>query len=177
MFSEEIRTRLDLLPQSLLILATRRVDADLRAELLEEWSGELHEILRGTEAKPVTRLCRGVRYSMGLLVVAPRVGRTLGRLIRRRAALFKKTAEMPPVPVMPSFRLTPKMVAASGVQMDEYGLPQTKEDLLQLEAFLRGQGLGGYLCVLPLGGSELTMTVRPLVGPRRRRGRRQPQAK
>lgn len=81
MFSEEIRTRLDGVPRTLVRLAARRAGAGIAAELLEEWQGELYEILRGADAKPVTRLWKGLRYSVGLVVAAGEVGRTL----RRRA--------------------------------------------------------------------------------------------
>lgn len=35
----------------------------------------LHEILRGAEALPITRLYRGTRYALGLVRAAPRIGR------------------------------------------------------------------------------------------------------
>jgi hypothetical protein len=56
--SEEIRGRLDRLPYALIRLAVRRVLPGVREDLAEEWTAELHEILRGAEALPVTRLYR-----------------------------------------------------------------------------------------------------------------------
>ena len=76
-FSEEIRGRLDRLPHALISLTARRLPPDVRDDLTEEWTAELHEILRGAEALPVTRLYRGTRYALGLLRVAPSIGRDL----------------------------------------------------------------------------------------------------
>jgi hypothetical protein len=73
LISEEIRGRLDQLPHGLLRLAARRVQADVRQDLAEEWAAELHEILRGAEALPITRLYLGIRYALGLLRTAPSV--------------------------------------------------------------------------------------------------------
>jgi hypothetical protein len=58
--SEEVRGRLDRLPHALIALAARRAPADVRAELAEEWTAELHEILHGKQALPITRLVVGV---------------------------------------------------------------------------------------------------------------------
>ncbi len=79
MVSEEVRTRLDEVPMTLVRLAARRAGADVSADLLDEWQGELYEILRGAEAKPITRLWKGLRFSVGLIVAAPAVGRALRR--------------------------------------------------------------------------------------------------
>ncbi len=73
--SEEVRARLDRLPHSLIALAARRVPADVRAELADEWTAELHEIVRGAQAFPVTRLVIGTRYGAVLLRTARRIGR------------------------------------------------------------------------------------------------------
>jgi hypothetical protein len=75
--SEELRGRLDRLPHALIALAARRAPAEARAELREEWTAELHEILRGAEALPITRLVRGTRYAAGLLRTARVIGRQL----------------------------------------------------------------------------------------------------
>jgi hypothetical protein len=77
MVSKEIRARLDMVPHRVITLAARRSPTEIRDELQEEWSGELHEILRGSEALPVTRLCKGMWYAIGLLFVAPKIGRSL----------------------------------------------------------------------------------------------------
>ena len=63
--------------QRLTILVVRRVPPDVREDLAEEWNAELHEILRGAETLPVTRLYRGIRYGLGLLRVAPSIGRDI----------------------------------------------------------------------------------------------------
>jgi len=87
LISQEIRGRLDGLPRAILLLAARRLPDDLRAEKLIEWEGELHVILRGVEALPVTRLWRGLRYAAGIIWAAPTIARTLtdqGRSPNRR---------------------------------------------------------------------------------------------
>jgi hypothetical protein len=71
-------------PTAILTLAARRLEPDVRADLLDEWKGELHEILHEAASWQVLRLWRGLRFSLGLLAVAPRVGTILGRLIRAR---------------------------------------------------------------------------------------------
>lgn len=82
LLSEEVRDRLDELPEWLLRLAAQRLPADLREDRLAEWRGELHQFLRGAEARPVTRLVRGVRYATGLLHVASRIGRAVATIPR-----------------------------------------------------------------------------------------------
>jgi hypothetical protein len=81
--SEEARTRLDRLPHALIRLAARRAPAEIRDELGAEWAAELHEILRGAEARPITRLVIGLHYAASLLGVARRVGRQLAPDTRR----------------------------------------------------------------------------------------------
>jgi hypothetical protein len=73
--SEEIRARLDRLPQALVSLAARRLPLDVREDLSEDWSVELNEILRGAEALPITRLYRGTRYALGRAHTAASIGR------------------------------------------------------------------------------------------------------
>jgi hypothetical protein len=75
--SEEIRGRLDHLPHAIIRLAARRLPPDVREDLAQEWTAELHELLRGAEALPITRLYRGIRYAFGLLRAAPSIGRDL----------------------------------------------------------------------------------------------------
>jgi hypothetical protein len=77
--SEEIRGRLDRLPHGVVRLAARLLPEQVRDDLRDEWAAELHEILRGAEALPVTRVARGVRYALGLL----RAGRSIGRELSR----------------------------------------------------------------------------------------------
>jgi hypothetical protein len=77
LISEEIRCRLDRLPQRLIRLAVRRVPADLRRELYDEWTAELEEVLRGAQAPPITRLVLGTLFAGGLLRVAGDIGRQL----------------------------------------------------------------------------------------------------
>jgi hypothetical protein len=68
--SEEVRGWLDRLPTGVLTLAARRVPPDRRAIHLATWAGELHEILKGAEARPILRLWRGTRFAAGLLRTA-----------------------------------------------------------------------------------------------------------
>jgi hypothetical protein len=84
--SDEIRAHLDNLPLGLLKLAARRLPAELRIRVYEEeWLPELHWVLRGDDAKPITRLIHGVRYSVGLWRTSTRIAEELtGGAVRRR---------------------------------------------------------------------------------------------
>lgn len=73
--SEEVRGRLDQFPRTLICLAAARLPQEQREDHTDEWLAELHEILRGSEALPVTRVIIGTRYALGLL----RAGRKIGR--------------------------------------------------------------------------------------------------
>src|SRR6266704_1546867 len=75
--SEEIRGRLDQLPNALIRLASHRLPGNVRDDLSDEWTAELHEILHGAAALPVTRLVRGIRFGFGLLRTAPDIGHQL----------------------------------------------------------------------------------------------------
>ena len=74
MVSEEVRDRLDHLPHAILSLAARRLDAEQRATMYDdEWMPELTYILKGDDARPITRLYHGTRYSIGILVSTHRI--------------------------------------------------------------------------------------------------------
>jgi Domain of unknown function (DUF5753) len=78
--SEEIRDRLDHLPHAILRLAAARLSAADRAARYDgEWLPELTYILKGNEARPVTRLYHGTRFALGILMAARRITRTLRR--------------------------------------------------------------------------------------------------
>jgi hypothetical protein len=78
MMSEEVRDRLDHLPQAILRLAAMRVNEMERAILYEEvWLPDLAYFLRGDEARPVTRLYHGVRFALGILAASKRISCTL----------------------------------------------------------------------------------------------------
>ena len=80
MVSEEARDRLDHLPQAILRLAARRVDSAKREAIYDdEWLPELTYILKGDEARPVTRLFVGTRYAFGILFNARTIIRRLTR--------------------------------------------------------------------------------------------------
>lgn len=72
--SEEVRGRLDRLPYQLIRLAARHIPQDLRSDRTDEWEAELHEILRGVGAFPITRLVKGTRFAFGLLRTASVIG-------------------------------------------------------------------------------------------------------
>jgi hypothetical protein len=87
MVSEEVRDRLDHLPHGILRLAALRLDPDQRAAIYDdEWMPELTYILKGDEARPVTRLYHGVRYALGILAAARRITCELGRAAIRADA-------------------------------------------------------------------------------------------
>lgn len=80
MVSEEIRDRLDHLPHAILRLAACRLDPSQWVTIYEdEWLPELSYILRGDEARPVTRLIRGTAFALGILFSAVRIARLLHR--------------------------------------------------------------------------------------------------
>jgi len=68
--------RLDRQLYALLGAAVRRVPARRRSGYLREWEGELHEILHGVAARPVTRVWRGLRFVVGIRRAATAIGRT-----------------------------------------------------------------------------------------------------
>jgi hypothetical protein len=76
--SDEIRARLDRIPFAMLAAAARRLPAKQRADMHEQaWLPELHHILRGDQAMPITRLIHGTRFAAGLWLAAPRISREL----------------------------------------------------------------------------------------------------
>ncbi|MBB5868828.1 hypothetical protein F4553_002207 [Allocatelliglobosispora scoriae] len=77
MASEEIRTRAKALPRFLLHLAAQRIPAHLRAETLEEWHGELHQFAVAAEGLPLKSLCQSLRFAVGILSSARKIGRDL----------------------------------------------------------------------------------------------------
>jgi hypothetical protein len=65
--SEEIRGWLDRVPRAVLKLAARRLDpADREATYREVWRPDLDYYLRGDESRPITRLIRGMAFSVSL---------------------------------------------------------------------------------------------------------------
>jgi hypothetical protein len=85
MVSEEVRDRLDHLPHAILQLAASRLDPELRVRYYEEdWLPDLAFLLKGDEARPVTRLIHGTSFALGILMSADRIGgahQENGRLI------------------------------------------------------------------------------------------------
>jgi len=88
LISEEMRGWLDLAPHAVLRLAARRLCSKGWSTIYEdEWLPELAHILRGAEARPITRLIAGTRFSFGILISANRIAGHLRR---------KAPAEIPP---------------------------------------------------------------------------------
>ena len=80
MVSEEVRDRLDHLPHAILRLAAGRLTASQRTTIYhDEWLPELTYILKGDEARPITRLIIGTRYALGVLANASRIASHLHR--------------------------------------------------------------------------------------------------
>ncbi len=80
MASEEIRDRLDHLPHAILRLAARCLDPSQRTAIYhDEWLPELTYILKGAEARPITRLITGTTYAVGILISASRIAHRLHR--------------------------------------------------------------------------------------------------
>jgi hypothetical protein len=76
MASNEIRDRLAHLPHVILRLAARRLDPGQHVTIYEEeWLPELTYILKGAQARPITRLITGIRYAFGVLSSAGRIRR------------------------------------------------------------------------------------------------------
>jgi hypothetical protein len=92
--SDEIRVRLDRIPLVLLAAAARRLPHELRGELYgQAWLPELHHILQGDRAMPITRLIHGTRYALRLWLSAPLIGQELSagiasRTLSKRILLF-----------------------------------------------------------------------------------------
>jgi hypothetical protein len=78
--SEEVRDRLDHLPHAILRLAARRLDAAQCITVYEdEWLPELTYVLKGDEARPVTRVYHGTRFALGILLSVNHIARQLDR--------------------------------------------------------------------------------------------------
>jgi hypothetical protein len=76
--SEEIRARLDQIPQAVLAMAARRLSPEQRENLyVEAWLPELHHVLQGDEASPITRLIHGIAFAASLWLSAPKIKREL----------------------------------------------------------------------------------------------------
>ena len=67
-------------PHAILRLAARQLGPAQRVTVYqEEWLPELTYILKGSEARPITRLIAGIRYALGILLSARRIARYLHR--------------------------------------------------------------------------------------------------
>lgn len=74
----EATTRLEALPAWILRRASARLPESARADQLEEWLANVADVIHPqTEGLPITRLVRGLRYSMSALVGARRLAREL----------------------------------------------------------------------------------------------------
>lgn len=80
LLSDEVRDRLDEIPHAILGLAARMLDSGQRETVYrDEWLPELTYILKGSEARPITRLIIGTRYPVGIAVSTRRIARHLHR--------------------------------------------------------------------------------------------------
>jgi hypothetical protein len=119
--SEELRGWLDLAPKGVLWLAAAQLPAAERASIFgEEWLPELEYILRGKEARPVSRLVTGLRFAFGLAVAARRVSKQL-----RRSADAREPAQidlsLPRSPVLVIHQdLIAGIPTVTGVQLREW---------------------------------------------------------
>ncbi len=96
MVSEEVRDRLDHIPHAILKLAAGRLHPGQRSSVYhDEWLPELHYILRGAEARPITRLITGTHYALGILITTHRIAPHLHRSAADDPAPAEATA-LPP---------------------------------------------------------------------------------
>lgn len=88
--SEEVRGRLDRLPHRLIRLAGRRLDPEIREDVVGEWIAELQTILDIHRATllPITRLIIGTRYALGLLRAGAAINRDLSPSRRQRGSTW-----------------------------------------------------------------------------------------
>jgi hypothetical protein len=143
LFSEEIRGRLELLPYTLIRLAVRRLPPDVRDDLAEEWAAELHVILRGTEALPITRLYRGARYALGLLRAAKEVGHLLSG--PPSLPIGDDPADAPGEPLIKHLPNDVRDFYADAIRVLDAGAPDVAAVQLRrtLEAAVAHVGIGG----------------------------------
>ncbi|MFC9941242.1 hypothetical protein [Nocardiopsis alba] len=83
MVSEEMRTRLDRLPQGMVKLAVLRLPKATRDEKLHDWLADLEYFLHGEKAVPVTRLFKGMSFGFGLLFSVSKMRKQLEVLQER----------------------------------------------------------------------------------------------
>lgn len=84
MVSEEVRARLDRLPQAIVGLAVLRLPCAVRDATRHDWLADLDILLHGDEAVPVTRLFKGVSFGLSLLFSASKMGKELEILGKRQ---------------------------------------------------------------------------------------------
>lgn len=72
-----IRGWRDGIPVGIVRLAARRLPSAIRADLRDEWIAELLQILHVFPAPAPSQPMPGLRFAVGLLFAAPRVGRAL----------------------------------------------------------------------------------------------------
>jgi hypothetical protein len=80
--TQEVRTRLDRLPRTILALAARALPNEERDDLLAEWEAELSFILRHTDGLPLTRMWRGLRFASSLALAGPTLACERGTWLR-----------------------------------------------------------------------------------------------
>jgi DNA-binding transcriptional MerR regulator len=147
MWLEELQTRLGLLPQALIRLASYQIPGGERAEYAEEWLAELAFVLRGTDGLPVTRLLRGTHYAVGLLWVS----RSIARELNVEQAL--PSAEQLPVIRAEAGYRGPTACAAAGItyrQLDYWARTGLVEPSVRPDGSSGTQRLYGFRDILAL---------------------------
>ncbi|MCA1708610.1 MAG: hypothetical protein LC808_37150 [Actinobacteria bacterium] len=91
LMSRELQGQVAQLPHRILKLAARRLPSSLYARYLDEWGIELDYILDRYDARPVTRLARGLAYAFCLLRGASAIRRD-HKVVNSGVAKKPKTA-------------------------------------------------------------------------------------
>lgn len=151
MVSEEVRDRLDHVPQAILRLAARQLDPDQPDALYEEvWLPDLAYFLRGDEARPVTRLVHGTWYAIGIYLSADRIRRNLRQPVRiqptARAFFWRAAARLADQGLDEQIAAAHNVAAAAQVALERIragevdGLPSDRwqKDLAASQVILKG---------------------------------------
>ena len=119
LINEEIRGWIDYLPRFILRLAARRLDPAGKITIYEdEWLPELTCILQGAEARPISRVILGVKYSAGLLIKARRIASHLHRITPETAQASPSPAvTVPEVALLARMRVEVLVERANAVSM------------------------------------------------------------
>lgn len=78
MATKEVTGQVERLPMLILKLALLRLPTEQRSRYQEDWQAELVFILKELDSRPVSRLVKGLRFAMSLLIQAARMRQALG---------------------------------------------------------------------------------------------------